>query len=136
MQNGTLVTSSITLGAANDTSRLRFCFEGFTAESGASPEKPYSPADDEWTFLPRTPTTQSQIEDVISKVKQSKSWYAGMFEEIANKLNGLPSDEVTLRDARNSLEFVTAVYASSRQNKIIEIPIDKKNKLYNSWLPD
>ena len=135
MQNGTLVTSSITLGAARDTSRLRFCFEGLTAESAASPEKPYSPADDEWTFLPRTPTTQSQIEDVISKVKQSKSWYAGMFEEIANKLNGLPSDEVTLRDARNSLEFVTAVYASSRQNKIIEIPIDKKNKLYNSWLP-
>ena len=101
----------------------------------SSPEKPYSPADDECTFLPRTPITQSQIEDVISKVKQSKSWYAGMFEEIANKLNGLPSDEVTLRDARNSLEFVTAVYASSRQNKIIEIPIDKKNKLYNSWLP-
>ena len=135
MKNGTLVTSSITLGAANDTSRLRFCFEGLTAESAASPEKPYSPADDEWTFLPRIPTTQSQIEDVTSKVKQSKSWYAGMFEEIANKLNGLPSDEVTIRDARNSLEFVTAVYASSRQNKIIEIPIDKKNKLYNSWLP-
>ena len=58
-----------------------------------------------------------------------------MFEEIANKLNSLPSEEVTLADARNSLEFVTAVYASSRQNKIIEIPIDKKNKLYNSWLP-
>ena len=59
-----------------------------------------------------------------------------MFEEIANKLNGLPSDEVTLMDARNSLEFVTAVYASSRQNKTIEIPIEKKNILYNSWLPN
>ena len=136
MENGTLVTSSITLGAANDTSRLRFCFEGLTAESAASPEKPYNPAVDEWTFLPRTPITQSQIEYVLSKVKQSKSWYAGMFEEISNKLNSLPSEEVTLADARNSLEFVTAVYASSRQNKIIEIPIDKKNKLYNSWLPN
>ena len=59
-----------------------------------------------------------------------------MFEEISNKLNGLPSDEVTLTDARNSLEFVTAVYASSRENKTIEIPIDKKNKFYNSWLPN
>ena len=47
MENGTLVTSSITLGAANDTSRLKFCFEGLTAESGASPDKPYNPADDE-----------------------------------------------------------------------------------------
>jgi predicted dehydrogenase len=135
MKNGTLVTSSITLGAANDTSRLRFCFEGLTAESGASPDKPYSPADDKWEFLPRAPITQSQIDEVLSKVKEPKSWYAGMFEEIANKLDGSPSDEVTLSDARNSLEFVTAVYASSRQNKIIEIPIDKKNKLYNSWLP-
>ena len=57
-------------------------------------------------------------------------------KEIANKLNGLPSDEVALVDARNSLEFVTAVYASYRQNKTIEIPIDKENKFYNSWLPD
>ena len=136
MENGSLVTSSITLGAANDTSRLKFCFEGLTAESGASPDKPYNPADDEWTFIARAPIAQSQIDDVLSKVKQSKSWYAGMFEEIANKLNGLPSDEVALVDARNSLEFVTAVYASYRQNKTIEIPIDKKNKFYNSWLPD
>ena len=94
MENGSLVTSSITLGAANDTSRLKFCFEGLTAESGASPDKPYNPADDEWTFIARAPITESQIDDVLSKVKQSKSWYAGMFEEIANKLNGLPSDEV------------------------------------------
>jgi Predicted dehydrogenases and related proteins len=39
MENGTLVTSSITLGAANDISRLKFCFEGLTAETGASPKQ-------------------------------------------------------------------------------------------------
>ena len=136
MENGTLVTSSITLGAANDTSRLRFCFDGLTAETGASPDKPYNPADDKWSFLPRAPLTKNQIDDVLSKVKKTKSWYAGMFHEIANKLDGLSSDEVTLLDARKSLEFVTAVYASSRQNKNIELPIDKTNPLYNSWLPN
>ncbi|MFL2883604.1 MAG: Gfo/Idh/MocA family protein [Candidatus Pelagibacter sp.] len=135
MENGTLVTSSITLGAANDTSRLRFCFEGLTAESGASPDKPYSPADDKWDFLPRAPITQTQIVEVLSKVKEPKSWYAGMFEEIANKLDGSSSDEVTLLDARKSLEFVTAVYDSSRKNKSIKLPINKDNPLYNSWLP-
>ncbi len=41
----------------------------------------------------------------------------GMFDEIANKLDGSTSDEVTLLDARKSLEFVTAVYDSSRQIK-------------------
>ena len=135
MKNGTLVTSSITLGAANDTSRLRFCFEGLTAESGASPDKPYSPADDEWYFLPRFPITQIQIDEVLSKVEKPQSWYAGMFDEIANKLNGSVSDEVTLLDARKSIEFVTAVYDSSRQNKNINLPLNKDNKLYYSWLP-
>ena len=135
MKNGTLVTSSITLGAANDTSRLRFCFDGLTAESGASPDKPYSPADDEWYFLPRSPVNQAQIDEVLSKVKEPKSWYAGMFDEIANKLDGSTSDEVTLSDARKSLEFVTAVYDSARKNKNIKLPIEKNNPLYNSWLP-
>jgi len=136
MESGALVTSSITLGAANDTSRLKFCFDGLTVESGASPDKPYNPADDEWKFLARNPITQNQIDEVLSKVKKPKSWYAGMFEEIANKLDGITSDEVTLLDARKSLEFVTAVYYSSRQNKNISLPIDKNNPLYNSWLPN
>ena len=136
MDNGALVTSSITLGAANDTSRLKFCFNGITAESAASPDKPYNPADDEWKFLARDPVTQNQIEEILSKVKNSKSWYSGMFNEIANKLDDKFSDEVSLSDARKSLEFVTAVYQSSRQNKNIKLPIEKDNPLYNSWLPN
>ena len=56
-------------------------------------------------------------------------------DEIANKLDGNTSDEVTLLDARKSLEFVTAVYQSSRQNINIKLPIDKDNPFYNSWLP-
>ena len=135
MKNGSLVTSSITLGAANDTSRLRFCFDGLTIESGASPDKPYNPAEDEWKFLAREPVTQNQVDEIISKVNKPKSWYAGMFDEIANKLDGKYSDEVKLLDARKSVEFVTAVYSSSRQGKNISLPIDKNNPLYTSWLP-
>ena len=59
-----------------------------------------------------------------------------MFNEIANKLDDKFSDEVDLSDARKSLEFVTAVYQSSRQNKNIKLPIEKDNPLYNSWLPN
>ena len=136
MGNGALVTSSVTLGAANDTSRLKFCFDKLTVESGASPDKPYNPADDEWSFLAREPVTQEQVDEVLSKVSSAKSWYAGMFDEIANKLDGYSSDEVKLLDARDSLEFVTAVYNSSRLGKNIYLPISKNNPLYNSWLPN
>jgi len=135
MRNGSLVTSSITLGAANDTSRLRFCFDGVTVESGASPEKPYNPAEDEWKFIAREPNSQKQIDDLINNIKTPKSWYAGLFEQIANKLDGIKSDEVTLDDARKSLEFVTAVYNSSRTGQNISLPIKNDNPLYNSWLP-
>ena len=135
MENGSLVTSSITLGAANDTSRLRFCFDGLTVESGASPDKPYNPAEDEWKFLAREPVTQNQVDEIISKVNKPKSWYAGMFNEIANKLDGKNSDEVKLLDARKAVEVVTAVYSSSRQGKNIRLPINKSNPLYTSWLP-
>ena len=136
MNNGALVTSSITLGAAEDVSRIKICFNNLTVESGGSPDKPYNPADDEWKFLAREPVTQHQIEEILSKVKKSKSWYSGMFNEIANKLDNKSSDEVDLADARKSLEFVTAVYQSSRQNKNIKLPIEKDNPLYNSWLPN
>jgi len=135
MKNGSLVTSSITLGAANDTSRLRFCFEGVTVESGASPNKPYQPAEDEWKFLARHPNTQEQIDNLLNNIKPPPSWYAGLFEQIANKLDGIKSDEVSLIDARQSLEFVTAVYSSSRTERSISLPITKSNPLYNSWLP-
>ena len=81
------------------------------------------------------PVTQNQIDEVLSNVQETKSWYAGMFEEIAKNLDGLSSDEVTLSDARQSLEFVTAVYDSSFQKKNINLPIDKENPLYKSWVP-
>ena len=135
MVNGSLVTSSITLGAAKNTSRLKFCFEGLTVESGASPDKPYQPADDDWKFFAREPVVQNQVNEIIKKIKMPQSWYAGLFEQIANKLDGIESDEVTLKDARKSLEFVTAVYNSYRTEQNIYLPITKDNPLYNSWLP-
>jgi predicted dehydrogenase len=51
MESGALATSSITLGAGDDTSRLRFLFEGFTATSGT---EPYAPAT---VFGPSPPAT-------------------------------------------------------------------------------
>ena len=68
MGNGALVTSSITLGAAEDVSRIKICFSNLTAESAGSPDKPYNPADDEWKFLARDPVTQNQIKEILLMV--------------------------------------------------------------------
>ena len=79
-----LVTSSITLGAANDTSRPKFSFENLTATSGNSP---YKPAEDTWSFEARKPNYQ-KINKVIGNVENIQSGYAGLFNEIANNLEG------------------------------------------------
>ena len=59
MVNGALVTSSLTLGAAKDMSRLRFCFANVTAESALTP---YNPGGGDWTFTARAPFDQAEIE--------------------------------------------------------------------------
>jgi len=132
MNSGALVTSSITLGAANDTSRLRFCFEGLTAESGRSP---YSPAEDTWTFIAREPVSQSAIDSMLASVEVIHSGYAGLFSAIADALDGQPSQEVTVEDARRSLEFVSAVYASSRTQQAVSLPLNDTYPLYAGWEP-
>ena len=48
MESGALITSSVTLGAAGNLSRMRLMFEGFTVESDHAP---YAPAAKPWSFI-------------------------------------------------------------------------------------
>ena len=130
MENGALVTSSVTLGAANDTSRLKFCFEGLTAESDLLP---YNPADGKWTFTARDPYKQSVIDECLNSVSCLYSGYSGLFKAISDSLDGDGGNAVTLADGKKSLEFVTAVYASSRSGEPEFLPIEPNHSLYNGW---
>ena len=127
MESGAVVTSSVTLGCAGNVSRLRLMFEGFTAESDHAA---YSPARQPWRFLARAPTKQSEVDSVLAEVGPVPNGYAGFFDAIGG---GGPA--VTLDDGRRSLEFVTAVYQSSRTCRPATIPIGKDHPLYCGWLP-
>ncbi len=133
MKSGALVTSSITLGAANDTSRLRFCFEGLTAESGTNP---YAPADDQWSFIAREPFNQTNIDQELASITKPPSGYVGFFTAIADALDGKNGHEVTLADGRRSLEFVSAVYASARAQQPVELPLTANHPSYGGWGPN
>ncbi len=132
MESGALATSSITLGAGDDTSRLRFMFEGFTATSGT---EPYAPGEDEWTFTARAPTEQAQIDAVLANLKPAHQGYAGFFAAIASALDGNPGREVTLADGRRSIELVTAVYQAARDGKRVALPLGKEAAYYKGWQP-
>lgn len=120
MENGALATSSITLGAGDDTSRLKFCFEGFTAESGTMP---YTPAQDRWTFTARAPVTQAQIDAVLALVPERPQGFAGYLNSISDALNGRAGSEVTLADGQQSIELATALYLSVREDRSVSLPL-------------
>lgn len=132
MTSGALVTSSITLGAAGNTSRFRVCFEGFDAESG--PE-PYAPCRDGWSFTARAPLLQQRVDDVLASVAAPKSGYAGFFEAFADAMDGKGASAVTLDDGRRSIELVTAIYQSARSGSPVALPIGDGHPLYDGWLP-
>ena len=132
VEEGAVITSSVTLGASGNISRLRLMFEGFTVESDHAP---YALAEKSWTFTARAPTTQAQIDAVLAGVAVPKPGYAGMFEAIADALDGRSGREVTLADGRRSLEFVTACYASARASQPVRLPIGPDHPLYSGWLP-
>ena len=132
MEEGARITSSVTLGAAGNTSRLRLLFQGFTVESDLAP---YSFAEKGWTFTARAPRTQGEIDAVLAEVAAPKLGYAGLFEGVADALDGHPGREVTLGDGRRSLEFVTACYASARGSRPVALPLGPDHPLYAGWLP-
>ncbi|MDJ0628383.1 MAG: Gfo/Idh/MocA family oxidoreductase [Rhodobacter sp.] len=132
MASGALVTSSITLGAAADTTRLKFCFEHLTAESGTAP---YSPAEAPWTFTARAPEDQTRIDAVAAAVPEGPGGFAGFFAAVADALAGRPHNAVTLADGRRSVEFVTAVYASARTGAPVSLPLAVDHPLYEGWRP-
>ena len=132
MKSGALVTSSATLGAGNDTSRLRFCFEGVTVESGSSP---YAPAQNDWRFIARAPATQDDIDAVLERVTRGHVGFAGYLEAVAEAIAGNGGREVTLADGRRSIELVTAIYTSARNRRPISLPLGPQSEFYNGWQP-
>ncbi|MEM7464577.1 MAG: Gfo/Idh/MocA family oxidoreductase [Pseudomonadota bacterium] len=133
MQDGALATSSVTLGASKDTTRLRFCFEGLTAESGTAP---YKPAEDKWTFTARGATKQEDVDQVLAKVAVPKSGFAGFVEAVANAIQADGKDIVSFKDGRRSIELVTAIYESANSRGCVCLPISKDAPNYHGWLPE
>lgn len=132
MVNGALATSSISLGASGDTSRLRFCFSGLTAESATAP---YSPMTGEWKFTARAPVQQAEVDAIVAGVNPVKSGFTAYLDAIADALHHKAGREITLDDGRQSIELVTAVYKSNATNRSVSLPLGEDDPYYKSWLP-
>lgn len=143
MENGALATSSITLGAADNRSRMRLVFEHLTAESDTLP---YAPAEGTWTYTARDPARQAEVDAVLAALVPQPDRYAGYFGAIADTLDGeigtaptldsgpkslLP----TLADGAASIELVSAIYHAHRTGARVPLPLDRSLPIAQSLTP-
>ncbi|MEM8554540.1 MAG: Gfo/Idh/MocA family oxidoreductase [Pseudomonadota bacterium] len=126
--SGALVTSSVTLGAASDESRLRLVFEHATVESGRSP---YTPALEPWTITPRDPSMADAFDAVALDIGSGHDGFAGFFAAVADALNG--NGGIGLADGRRSIELATALYASTASGSAVQLPLDPAHRGYDGW---
>ena len=132
MESGAVAASSVTLGAADDVSRLRLVFEGLTAESGRSP---YTPAADPWTFTARAPAAQDDVDAVLAETPVPRAGFAGFFEALADALDGRPNAAVTLADGRRSIELAAAIYHAAATGRTVRLPLADDHPSYRGWAP-
>ncbi|GHA35961.1 oxidoreductase [Devosia pacifica] len=132
MKNGSLAALSMTLGSRKEISRLRFCFHDLVAESIL---EPYTMGRDPWTFTAGTPEHQAKIDAALADYEVKEDGYTRQFELFHAAITGNTEPPVTLQDARNSLELVTAAYHSQRTGERTPLPIQAQHPLYRSWLP-
>jgi predicted dehydrogenase len=132
MFDGSFATLSVTLGAEEDMSRLRFCFEGLTAESNHSP---YNPGTAPWRFVAADPERQKAVDAAVAEVPLGPERNAGQFVRLHKALTEGGTLPVSISDARPSLELLTAAYHSARSGEAVQLPLGKDHPLYAGWVP-
>lgn len=132
MHDGSVVSLSMTLGSSAEISRHRFVFSNLTAESNT---RPYTSSADPWVFTGDSPEIQKSITVALEDFVEQPDGYTGQFLRFHHALLNNTSLPVTLQDARDSLELVTAMYRSARTGTEVQLPILTTDSDYNSWLP-
>jgi predicted dehydrogenase len=133
MANGSLATLAVTLGAAEELSRLRFMFQHMTVESRSV--HPYRIGDDPWHFKGKTPAIDTAIAAACADFKPSEQSFAGQLTRIHAAIVDGGQLPVTLDDARASLELITAIYHSAESGTAVTLPIPQTHPKYANWMP-
>ena len=130
--NGALATSSVTLGAAGDETRLRLVFRDLTATSGT---EPYAPALGPWRFEARDPANQGRVDDIVAAHATAPAGFVGYLSAVADHLDGTESAAVLFEDGRASVELVTAIYDAARSGRAVSLPLTPEHPMWNGWKP-
>jgi predicted dehydrogenase len=127
---GALATSCVTLGAHPQASRLKFCFEGLTAESGLDP---YNPGHEPWTFSHSDDDGRARIDAALARFAPLPERFVGQFFRIHATLTEGAPPPVTIDDSRASIELLTAAYWSIVSGGAVTLPIGRSHPFFGGW---
>ena len=130
-KEGGFATSAITLGSHQQTSRLRFCFEGVTVESGLDP---YNPGHEPWSFHHEEGDGQKDIEEALVGFSPLPERFVGQLFRIHLTLTEGAPTPVTVDDARAAIELLTAAYASIQSGQPVQLPIGPEHPFFDGWV--
>jgi predicted dehydrogenase len=131
MEGGALASLSVTLGAAEELSRLRFCFEGLTAESAHTP---YRPSEEPWRLIPRSAADGARMAAALEDFVAEEEGFARQFALLHAALATGGPLPVTVEDARRSIELAAALYHSAATATDVPLPLAPDHPTYRGWL--
>lgn len=131
MADGALAALSVTLGAAEEISRLRFCFEALTAESS---HFPYRPSAEPWTLTPRGEAHAARIAAALEDFLPEEEGFARQFALLHAAIASGGPLPVTVEDSRRSIELASALYHSAATATDVALPLGRDHPTYHGWL--
>ncbi len=134
MANGSVATLAVTLGAAEEVSRLRFTFSNLTAENRGT--EPYAPGKDPWSFKGVNEKVDAEIAAALSEFVPAAESFDGQFTRMHAAITEGAPPPVSLGDARASLELITAIYHSAETGTVVTLPIGVGHPKYGGWTPE
>jgi predicted dehydrogenase len=131
-ESGALITLSVTLGGQREESRLRFCFEGLTVESGSP--APYEPGAEPWYFISEDPAVLRKVNEALSDYVPCADRWTGQFVALHGALARGAAMPVSIADSRRSIELLAAAYYSAQSGEAVRLPLGHDHPFYGGWL--
>jgi predicted dehydrogenase len=132
MADGSLCSLALTTGSSAEITRHRFCFQNLSAESSTLP---YNNTSGDWIFTGDTPEVDEGIRAALETFEPLAEGMQGQFYRFYLALRDCNELPVTLQEARNSLELITAIYAAARAQTEVCLPMQPDHPLYEGWQP-
>jgi predicted dehydrogenase len=93
----------------------------------------YASSKEPWHFLPKAPKDQAWLDGALAGAPAGQEGFAAQFALFHAALETGGALPVTIGEARQSLELITAIYHSARTGERVDLPITQDHPAYAGW---